>query len=61
MIVCLGNNVFVNPEHVVSVTRTFHENGLIVVDILGNRHEVQRQYGETIYEAEKRGLALLNK
>lgn len=55
----LGNGIAVNPEHVVSVRRSFHENHLIITDVLGNVHEVPRGYGESIYDAEKRVVAML--
>ncbi|AWD21604.1 hypothetical protein [Fuscovulum blasticum] len=60
-LVNLGNGIAVNPEHIVSVTRSFHENHLIITDVLGNRHEVSRGYGESIYDAEKRVVALLTR
>lgn len=60
MLVNFGNGIVLNPDHVVSVCRDFHENFLIITDVLGNRHEVSRQYGESIRDAEKRVIAMLS-
>jgi len=56
----LGGGLILNPEHVVSVKRESYGRFLIVKDVLGDIHEVQVRYGETIYQAEKRVLKLLN-
>ncbi len=59
MLVNFGNGIVLNPDHVVSVCRSFHENHLIITDALGVRHEVSRGYGESIWDAEKRVIAML--
>lgn len=61
MIVDLGNGIALNPDHVVSVRRDYYGKYLIITDVLGNVHEVQVRYGETIYEAEKRVITMLSK
>ncbi|MDF2141237.1 hypothetical protein [Paenirhodobacter sp. CAU 1674] len=61
MIVDLGNGVILNPAHVVSVQRDYYGKYLKITDVLGNVHEVQVKYGETIYEAEERVIAMLSK
>lgn len=61
MIVDLGNGIVLNADHVVSVRRDFYKKHLIITDVLGNVHEAQVRYGETIYEAEKRVITTLSK
>lgn len=61
MIVDLGDGVILNPAHVVSVLRDYYGKYLKITDVLGNVHEVQVNYGETIYEAEKRVITMLSK
>lgn len=53
-LVDLGEGISLNADHVVSVTRDFYGDHLLVRDVLGNTHTVRRQYGESIYDAEKR-------
>ncbi len=60
MIVDLGNGVALNPGQVVSVRRSYHETHLIITDVLGQVHEVPRSYGESIYDVEKRVIAMLS-
>ena len=59
-LVDLGDGIFVNPEHVVSVRRSFHDTLVIVRDMLGDTHEVQRRYGESIWDAERRVSKTIN-
>jgi hypothetical protein len=60
VIVDLGRGIAVNPDHVVSVTRDYHEKLLLVRTVDGATHEVEKQYSESIYDAEARVLKLLN-
>lgn len=60
MIVVLGDGIAVNPDFVISVGRSFHDTHILVRTSDGHCHEVQRGYGETIWAAEKRIVALLN-
>lgn len=61
MIVDLGNGIVLNSDHVVSVRRDYYEKYLIIRDVLGNAHEVQPRYPESIYDAEKRVITMLSK
>nr|WP_321511131.1 hypothetical protein [uncultured Celeribacter sp.] len=60
MIVKLESGIALNPAHVVSVTRDHYGKFVIVRDVLGDAHEVQVGYRESVYEAEKRVVAILN-
>lgn len=60
MLVDLGDGIALNPDHAVSVRHDFYGRYLIVTDVLGNVHEVQRRYGESIWDAEKRVVAALS-
>lgn len=59
MLVRVGDGIALNPEHVVSITQSFHGTHLIITDVLGKAHEVSRGYGESIYETESRITKLL--
>lgn len=60
MIVTLGPGIAVNPAQIVSVRQDYHGKKLLITDVLGHIHEISPQYGESIYEAQSRILALLN-
>lgn len=60
MIVKIGDGIAVNPVFVVSVTRSFHDTHVLVRTKDGACHEVTRGYGESIWDAEKRIIDLLN-
>lgn len=60
MIVDVGHGVALNPDHVVSVRRSFHENHVLITDVTGMCHEIARGYGESIYETEARIVRLLS-
>lgn len=61
MIVDLGNGVALNPDHVVSIRQDYHGGYLIIRDVLGNVHEVQRGHRESIWQAQERVTKLLSK
>lgn len=59
MIVELAPGTRVNPFYVASVKRGFHEKMLLVHMADGRVHEVPKQYGESIFDAEARVEKLL--
>lgn len=60
MIVEIADGVRINPAFVISVRRDSHERMLLVSMQDGSTHKAPKQYGESIFEAEKRVQKLLS-
>lgn len=43
MIIDLGRGIALNPAHVVSVRRDFHKTCLLITDVLGKVHEIEKR------------------
>lgn len=59
-LVKLSNSITVNPEHVVSVTRDFHDRLILVKDVLGQVHEIECDYGKSAFETQNRIANLIS-
>ena len=59
-LVKLNNSVTVNPDHVVSVTRDYHDRLILVRDVLGQVHEIGVDYGKSAFETQDRITKLIS-
>lgn len=61
MLVPINNTLSLNPDFVISIKQDYHGRLILIRDSSGETHEVERGYGESIFEAQTRIAKLLSK